>query len=224
MQSIHITVLARETEKRHLCTGLVNTEIMEESTMKSLYEELGGTYTLGSDGMFYPDLTVEKTDPRPIGKWWYYYWGANIGDSSNDSLAGVQSFGYYGAVIKPLGENNFKILWGALDLDISNYNDAGIKCIQAAINNKFGKQCEYDKGIYFEGDFSNSWNNAQWRYNNPWALVYDPVFNNCSQTSLDILSKSIHNILFKVFRKEIRKLVIPKVMHIPLSLFGREFE
>ena len=37
--------------------------------MKSLYEELGGTYTLGSDGMFYPDLTVEKTDPRPIGKW-----------------------------------------------------------------------------------------------------------------------------------------------------------
>ena len=69
MQSIHITVLARETEKGHLCTGLVNTEIMEESTMKSLYEELGGTYTLGSDGMFYPDLTVEKTDPRPIGKW-----------------------------------------------------------------------------------------------------------------------------------------------------------
>ena len=69
MQSIHITVLARETEKGHLCTGLVNTEIMEASTMKSLYEELGGTYTLGPDGMLYPDLTVEETDHRIIGKW-----------------------------------------------------------------------------------------------------------------------------------------------------------
>ena len=68
MQSIHTTVLARETEKRHLRTGLVNTEIMEESTMKSLYEELGGTYTPGSDGMLYPNLTIEETDHCPIGK------------------------------------------------------------------------------------------------------------------------------------------------------------
>ncbi len=69
MQSIHITVLARETEKRHLCTGLVNAEIVEASTMKFLNTELGGTYTLGPDGMFYPNLTVEETDHRIIGKW-----------------------------------------------------------------------------------------------------------------------------------------------------------
>ena len=27
--------------------------------MKSLYEELGGTYTLGDDGILYPDLVVD---------------------------------------------------------------------------------------------------------------------------------------------------------------------
>ena len=37
--------------------------------MKSLFEELGGTYTLSKDGMYYPDLTIEETDQRPIGKW-----------------------------------------------------------------------------------------------------------------------------------------------------------
>ncbi|MBQ9265146.1 MAG: TnpV protein [Clostridia bacterium] len=37
--------------------------------MKSLFEELGGTYTLGKDEMYYPNLTVENTDHRPIGKW-----------------------------------------------------------------------------------------------------------------------------------------------------------
>ena len=26
--------------------------------MKSLYEEFGGTYTLGNDGMLYPDLVI----------------------------------------------------------------------------------------------------------------------------------------------------------------------
>ena len=36
--------------------------------MKSLFEELGGTYTLGEDGMLYPNLTIETSD-RPIGKW-----------------------------------------------------------------------------------------------------------------------------------------------------------
>ena len=36
--------------------------------MKSLFEELGGTYTLGKDGMLYPNLTIETAD-RPIGKW-----------------------------------------------------------------------------------------------------------------------------------------------------------
>ena len=37
--------------------------------MKSLYEELGGTYTLGDDGMLYPDLVIGDKDPCPIGKW-----------------------------------------------------------------------------------------------------------------------------------------------------------
>ena len=37
--------------------------------MKSLFEELGGTHTLGKDGMYYPNLTIEETDQRPIGKW-----------------------------------------------------------------------------------------------------------------------------------------------------------
>ena len=37
--------------------------------MKSIFEELGGTYTLGEDGMLYPDLTIETAESRPIGKW-----------------------------------------------------------------------------------------------------------------------------------------------------------
>ena len=37
--------------------------------MKSLYEELGGTYTLGDDGILYPDLVVDDKESRPIGKW-----------------------------------------------------------------------------------------------------------------------------------------------------------
>ena len=37
--------------------------------MKSLYEELGGTYTLGDDGLLYPDLAIGDKEPRPIGKW-----------------------------------------------------------------------------------------------------------------------------------------------------------
>ena len=37
--------------------------------MKSLFEELGSTYTLGSDGMYYPNLTIDDNDQRPIGKW-----------------------------------------------------------------------------------------------------------------------------------------------------------
>jgi len=42
---------------------------MEENTMRSLFEELGGTYTLGKDGMYYPNLAIEETDQRSIGKW-----------------------------------------------------------------------------------------------------------------------------------------------------------
>ena len=37
--------------------------------MKTLFEELGGTYTLGKDGMYYPNLMIEEADQRSIGKW-----------------------------------------------------------------------------------------------------------------------------------------------------------
>ena len=37
--------------------------------MKSLFEEFGGTYTLGKDGMYYPNLAIEETAQRSIGKW-----------------------------------------------------------------------------------------------------------------------------------------------------------
>ena len=37
--------------------------------MKSLFEKLGGTYTLGEDGMLYHNLTIEAADSHPIGKW-----------------------------------------------------------------------------------------------------------------------------------------------------------
>lgn len=37
--------------------------------MKSLFEELGGIYTLGKDGMYYPNLMIEETDQHSIGKW-----------------------------------------------------------------------------------------------------------------------------------------------------------
>ena len=31
--------------------------------MKSLFEEMGGTYTLGADGMYYPDLELPEEEP-----------------------------------------------------------------------------------------------------------------------------------------------------------------
>ena len=32
--------------------------------MKSLFEEMGGTYTLGADGMYYPDLELSEEEPH----------------------------------------------------------------------------------------------------------------------------------------------------------------
>lgn len=32
--------------------------------MKSIFEELGGTYTLGEDGMYYPDLELPEEEPH----------------------------------------------------------------------------------------------------------------------------------------------------------------
>ena len=37
--------------------------------MTSIFEERGGTYTLGADGMLYPNLILEPQEHRPIGRW-----------------------------------------------------------------------------------------------------------------------------------------------------------
>ena len=37
--------------------------------MNSIFEKNGGTYTLGADGMLYPNLTLEPKEHRPIGRW-----------------------------------------------------------------------------------------------------------------------------------------------------------
>lgn len=37
--------------------------------MKSFFEEMGGTYTLGADGLYYPDLAVPDTEEAYFGKY-----------------------------------------------------------------------------------------------------------------------------------------------------------
>ena len=37
--------------------------------MNSIFEEHDGTYTLGADGMLYPNLILEPQEHRPIGRW-----------------------------------------------------------------------------------------------------------------------------------------------------------
>ena len=37
--------------------------------MNSIFEERGGTYTIGADGMLYPNLILEPQEHRPIGRW-----------------------------------------------------------------------------------------------------------------------------------------------------------
>ena len=37
--------------------------------MNSIFEEHGGTYTLGADGMLYPNLILDSKEHRPIGRW-----------------------------------------------------------------------------------------------------------------------------------------------------------
>ena len=37
--------------------------------MTSIFEQLGGTYTEGNDGMLYPNLTLVDREQRPIGRW-----------------------------------------------------------------------------------------------------------------------------------------------------------
>ena len=37
--------------------------------MNSIFEEHGGTYALGADGLLYPNLILEPQEHRPIGRW-----------------------------------------------------------------------------------------------------------------------------------------------------------
>ncbi len=37
--------------------------------MKSIFEKMGGTYTLGADGMYYPDLKLPEDEPARYGKY-----------------------------------------------------------------------------------------------------------------------------------------------------------
>ncbi|MBR5382292.1 MAG: TnpV protein [Clostridia bacterium] len=37
--------------------------------MNSIFEEHGGTYTMGADGMLYPNLILKPKEHRPIGRW-----------------------------------------------------------------------------------------------------------------------------------------------------------
>ena len=37
--------------------------------MKSLYEQMGGTYTLGADGMYYPNLELPEEETPRYGKY-----------------------------------------------------------------------------------------------------------------------------------------------------------
>ena len=37
--------------------------------MNSIFEQRGGTYTLGADDMLYPNLIQEPREHRPIGRW-----------------------------------------------------------------------------------------------------------------------------------------------------------
>lgn len=37
--------------------------------MASLFEEMGGTYTLGADGMYYPNLELPEEEPPRYGKY-----------------------------------------------------------------------------------------------------------------------------------------------------------
>ena len=36
---------------------------------KSIFEQMGGTYTLGEDGMYYPELKLTKDEEQSYGKY-----------------------------------------------------------------------------------------------------------------------------------------------------------
>ena len=56
------TICTKATSQSHAGMNLATAR---DTKTKSLYEELGGTYTLGEDGMYYPDLEIPKDEePR----------------------------------------------------------------------------------------------------------------------------------------------------------------
>lgn len=44
----------------------MNLATARESKTQSLYEEMGGTYTLDADGMYYPDLALPEEEPWQV--------------------------------------------------------------------------------------------------------------------------------------------------------------
>ena len=48
--------------------------------MKSTFEKMGGTYTLGADGIYYPNLV--STDEEPSGNVFSVYVGRQIDKTS----------------------------------------------------------------------------------------------------------------------------------------------
>lgn len=64
------TICTKATSKSHAGMNLVTAR---DTKTKSLYEELGGTYTLGEDGMYYPDLEIPKDEEPRYGKYGRMY-------------------------------------------------------------------------------------------------------------------------------------------------------
>ena len=58
MKSLFFT---KATSQNHAGMNLATAH---ESKTLSLYEEMGGTYTLGEDGMYYPDLEFPEEEPH----------------------------------------------------------------------------------------------------------------------------------------------------------------
>lgn len=60
------TICTKATSQSHAGMNLATAR---DTKTQSLYEELGGTYTLGEDGMYYPDLEIPKDEELRYGKY-----------------------------------------------------------------------------------------------------------------------------------------------------------
>ena len=95
------------------------------------------------------------------------------------------------------------------------------KKTQKAIENQYleGNRCVYTEGIYFEGDFSQSWKAANDRYINQSNMFYSVWIENCAQTSLDLLGRSIYSSDFWSAHYYIRKKIVPHIYTFFVSVF-----